>query len=398
MRTHNGRVAAAKLLGLPEVPTIRLDHMSEAQLRAYVIADNKLAENAGWDQDLLRIEFEYLAELEIDFDLTITGFETAEIDVLLEGADAQGWEAIDEIPEPNRTGPAVTRVGDVWTLGPHRLLCGDARDYQCFERLLGSEQADVIFIDPPYNVPINGHVCGSGQVKHREFAMATGEMSSTDFASFLELCLLNLAQFSKDGSIHFVFIDWRHMTELMQAGEVAYSELKNLCVWNKDNGGMGSLYRSKHELVFVFKSGSAPHTNNVELGRFGRYRTNVWDYPGANSLSKGRREDLAMHPTVKPVALVADAICDCSDRGGIVLDSFGGSGTTLIAAERTGRRARVIELDPAYVDLTIKRYQDLAGQAVIHSETGLSFEEERKRRDIGAADEEQGGGTDSHVG
>jgi hypothetical protein len=231
----------------------------------------------------------------------------------------------------------------------------------------------MVFIDPPYNVPINGHVSGLGKVKHRDFAMASGEMSEARYVGFLGTCFGYLIGHSVNGSIHFICMDWRHSFELLSAARPIYSELKNLCVWNKDNGGMGSLYRSKHELVFVFKNGSATHINNVELGRHGRNRTNVWDYAGVNSLRDGRLEELAMHPTVKPVALVADAILDCSKRGGIVLDCFGGSGTTLIAAEKTGRRGYLMELDAAYVDVAIRRFQKLTGKQATHGETQRTF-------------------------
>ncbi len=242
-----------------------------------------------------------------------------------------------------------------------------------FSKLLGEQRAQLIFIDPPYNVPIQGHVSGLGSIQHREFAMASGEMSKAEFTTFLKTVLKALATHSLDGAIHFICMDWRHIAELMSAGQDVYSEFKNLCVWNKDNGGMGSLYRSKHELIFVFKNGTKPHINNVQLGRHGRYRTNVWDYAGVNSLREGRLEELAMHPTVKPVALVADAIRDCSERGGIVLDCFGGSGTTLIAAERTMRCGYLMELDPAYVDVTVQRFEQITGQRAIHAETGMTF-------------------------
>jgi hypothetical protein len=232
----------------------------------------------------------------------------------------------------------------------------------------------MVFTDPPYNVPIDGHVCGSGRIHHQDFVMASGEMSEAEFTTFLEAVIGHLADHSAEGSVHFVCMDWRHVHELMTAGRAAYTELKNLCVWNKNNGGMGTFYRSKHELIFVFKKGVAPHINNFGLGERGRYRTNVWDYPGINTLARGRLEDLAMHPTVKPVALVADAIKDCSRRGGIVLDAFAGSGTILIAAERTGRRAYALELDPKYVDVAVRRWERMTGKTAVHGETGLGLE------------------------
>jgi DNA modification methylase len=369
----HGRLEAAKTLGLETVPTIRLEDLSEAELRAYVIADNRLAELAGWDREILGLELQGLAELNLDFDLNITGFETAEIDILigeLEAADDD--DPADEAPAPAE-GPAVTRPGDIWTIGKHRLICGDATDPETFARLLEGAQAQMVFTDAPYNVKVNGHVCGLGKTKHREFAMASGEMNEAEFTAFLSTVFRNLAGHSADGGIHYICIDWRHLGEVLAAGKAAYSELKNLCVWAKTNGGMGSLYRSQHELVFVFKNGTAPHINNVELGRHGRYRTNLWTYPGINSFGRTRDAELALHPTVKPIALVKDAILDCSKRGGIVLDAFAGSGTTLIAAEKAGRRGYGIELDSNYCDVIVKRVAAAAKTEAVHAETGQTF-------------------------
>jgi DNA modification methylase len=253
-------------------------------------------------------------------------------------------------------------------------MCGDSRLAETFDRLLQGERADLVFTDPPYNVPIDGHVCGLGRIRHREFAMGVGEMSAEAFTAFLRQTLGHAAAACRDGAIAFVCMDWRHMGELLAAGQAVFSELKNLCIWNKSNGGMGSFYRSKHELVFVFKAGRAPHINTFGLGETGRYRTNVWDYPGVNTLRPGRAEELAMHPTVKPVALVAEAIKDCSRRGEIVLDPFAGSGTTLIAAEKTGRRGRVIEFDPAYCDQIVRRFEQITGKQATLAANGQSFE------------------------
>ena len=370
----HGRVEAAKLLGLASVPTLRLSHLSEAERRAYVLADNKLALNAGWDQETLAIELQALIDL--DFEVESTGFSLAEIDLTLDaarGADP-GTKMDEEDRIPTLAGQAVSQAGDLWLLGRHRLLCGDARDVSDFDRLMQGELADLIFTDPPYNVPIEGHVSGLGRFHHREFAMATGEMSPEEFTLFLAETLAYSASVCRNGAIAFVCMDWRHMGELIAAGRMVFSELKNLCVWNKSNGGMGAFYRSKHELVFVFKVGDAPHINTFGLGDGGRYRTNVWDYPGVSSLGSKRTEALEMHPTVKPTALVADAIRDCSKRGGIVLDAFGGSGTTLIAAESCGRSARLIEFDPLYCDTIIRRYQRLTGKAAVLAGSDASFE------------------------
>jgi DNA modification methylase len=372
----HGRVEAAKLLRMESVPTVRLSHLNAAQRRAYVIADNKLALNAGWDRDLLAIELQVLIDL--DFGVEITGFSPAEIDLVLEEAreslpDPQ-HDADDEVPPLTDALSATTRPGDLWRLDRHSLLCGDCRSAEVFDCLLEGERADLVFTDPPYNVPIDGHVCGLGRIRHREFAMGAGEMSREDFTAFLKLTLGHAAGLCRDGAIAFVCMDWRHMGELLVAGEAVFSELKNLCVWNKTNGGMGSFYRSKHELVLVFKVGRAPHTNTFGLGDTGRYRTNVWDYAGVNTLRSGRAEELALHPTVKPVALVADAIKDCSRRGELVLDPFAGSGTTLIAAEKTGRRARLIEFDRAYCDQILRRFERATGKQPRLAATGQAYE------------------------
>jgi hypothetical protein len=372
MVAGHGRLAAAKLLGRTQVPTVRLAHMTAAQLRAYRLADNRLAQLSGWDPELLAIELAELSETDLGFEVELIGWSTAEIDLLLPDSadDADDGDP----PPPQPQARAVSRSGDIWVLGAHRILCGDARDQAEVERLLAGELAQMVFTDPPYNVPVQGHVSGLGKVQHREFAMASGEMSEAQFTAFLAALFNILAAVSVDGAIQFVCMDWRHMKEVIVAGSDAYTEMKNLCVWNKDNGGMGSFYRSKHELVFVYKNGTAPHINNFGLGEHGRYRTNVWDYAGANTFRRGRADDLALHPTVKPVAMVMDAIKDCSRRNGIVLDAFGGSGTTLIAAHRTGRRGYLVEIDPLYVDVTIRRWQQLTGLPATLAGTGATFD------------------------
>jgi DNA modification methylase len=381
----HGRVEAAKLLGLRTVPTLQLSHLSAEERRAYVLADNKLALNAGWDQDILAIELQALIDL--DFDVSLTGFSLAEVDFTLDAARERDPEAPpgveDEIPA--MAAEAVTRMGDVWVMGRHRLICGDARQPADYARLLGEEKVDLVFTDPPYNVPIDGHVCGSGRIRHREFAMGVGEMSQDAFTSFLADALKPMAASCHDGAIAFVCMDWRHMTELLNAGAQVFSGLKNLCVWNKTNGGMGTFYRSKHELVFVYKVGAAPHMNTFGLGDTGRYRTNVWDYAGISSMGSTRGEDLAMHPTVKPTAMVADAIRDCSKRGDIVLDGFGGSGTTLIAAETCGRAARLIEFDPHYCDVIVRRFERLTGRQAVLQANGALFDDVLAERRNGSA-------------
>lgn len=368
----HARVLAAKMIGMPDIPTVCVDHLTPVQIRAYVIADNKLAENAGWDRNLLAIELQELS-VQLDFDVTVTGFETAEVDILIGEIGEQTADDSDDLPEADRSAPATSRPGDLWRIGEHLLLCGDALSRASYTALLGNQKAQMVFIDPPYNVAIAGNVSGLGKVKHPEFAMASGEMSSHEFTTFLQKAFVCLTSFSRNGSIHFVCIDWRHMAEILDASK-GYSELKNLCVWSKSNSGMGSLYRSQHELIFVFKNGNAPHINNVELGRFGRNRSNVWHYAGVNAFGKNRQSELAMHPTVKPLALVSDAILDCSKRGGIVLDAFAGSGTTLIAAEKTGRRGYGIEIDPHYADVIIRRFENLYGLSAQHVGRELDFD------------------------
>src|SRR5690348_5906250 len=371
----HGRVEAAKQLGWTAVPTLALSHLSEPERRAYVLADNKLALNAGWDKETLAIELQGLIDL--DFEVELTGFSLAEIDLVLdEASDAD--PASPDAPEdvvPAQSGPPVTRQGDLWALGRHGLLCGDTRSAADLDRLMDGATADLVFTDPPYNVAIDGHVCGLGTIKHREFAFASGEMSALQFTEFLAGTLSNLSRVMRDGAIAFVCMDWRHMGELLVAGESAFTELKNLCVWNKTNGGMGAFYRSKHELIFVFKQGTAPHTNSFGLGETGRYRTNVWDYAGISSMGAARADELEMHPTVKPVALIADAIQDCSRRGEIIHDSFSGSASTQIAAEKTGRSARLMEYDSRYCNTIIRRWENITGKKALLAEFGQFFED-----------------------
>lgn len=348
----HGRLLAAKALGMAEVPTIELDGLTDAQQRALRLADNKIALGAGWDVDVLRLELAELAALDIDLDLT--GFSAGEIDVVLNGVADPDDELVPVVPITPRTRP-----GDIWILGEHRVGCGDCRDIDFLRSVVGRDRIDCAFLDPPYNVKINGHANAKG--RHREFAMASGEMSQAAFRDFLAETLGACEAVSRSGAVHFVCMDWRHLSDVEAVGTQIYGDLLNLCVWNKSNAGMGSLYRSKHELVFVYRVGDGPHTNCVELGRHGRNRTNVWDYASVNSMEGSRREDLALHPTVKPTALVADAIQDVTRRGDLVLDTFLGSGTTLIAAERTGRRFRGCDIDPAYIDVAVDRWVAMTG-------------------------------------
>jgi DNA modification methylase len=372
----HGRLAACQLLGISRVPTVCLGHLTENQIRAFAIADNRLSENSTWDPRLLGEQLKALAEVELDFDLEITGFAMGEIDVFIEGLTSPTEaEAVDALP-PTGSTVAVTEAGDVWLLGKHKLMCGDALVGETYQRLMNGQLAAAVLIDPPHNVCFDGHVTGSGQVRHKELAMAPIEVSQAEFTDFLYKTFANLRIASVLGSLHFVFMNWQHTKELLAAAEGNYNELKNICVWVKENGGLGSLYRSQHELVFVFKNGEEKHQNDIQLGPCGRYRTNVWQYPRVTP-HRGEVEEsnLRLHPTVKPVALVADAILDCTERGEIVLDPFFGSGTTLVAAERVGRICYGIELDPTCVDLAVRRWQEYTGSTAQHANSKLSFRE-----------------------
>lgn len=373
------RVEAARRVGLGTVPVIVARHWSAAQIRAYRLADNRLAELASWDEEALAVELAAIIEFE-EVDIEILGWETAEIDLVLEGGESPSQASDPADEQMVLPSYPVSRPGDLWLMGPHRLLCGSSLDRDAWARLLDGEIASMAFTDPPYNVPVSGHVCGLGKVSHAEFAMASGEMSKPEFTGFLATFIGAMLPHLKDGAVLDLCMDWRHMGELLGAVEANELSLLNLCVWNKSNGGMGSLYRSKHELVLIAKKGKAPHTNNVELGKHGRYRTNVWDYAGVNSFGSSRMADLAVHPTVKPLALVADAIRDVTQAGEIVLDAFMGSGTTILAAERTKRRGFGVEIEPRYVDVAIRRWQTMTGREAVLAATGQSFAEVRDER------------------
>jgi DNA modification methylase len=372
----HGRILACQMIRWTEVPTICLDHLSEAQARAFMIADNRLNENSVWDEHLLAEQLKELSELELDFSLETTGFEMGEIDLRIEGLEPDredGQDPADRL-EGIQAGPPVCRPGDLFLLGRHRVLCGSALEQDCYTAVMGKGRASVVFADPPYNIPIEGTVSGLGTIHHREFAMACGEMNQEEYTAFLTQACSLLARSSVDGALHFICMDWRHMDELLAAGRGVYTELKNMCIWVKNHTGMGTLYRSRHELVFVFKHGRASHRNNIQLGRYGRDRTNVWHYPSPRTPTEEGKL-LTLHPTVKPVGLVADAILDCSARGDIVLDGFLGSGTTLIAAERIGRSCYGLEVDPLYVDTIVRRWQAITGECAQHSATGRQFNE-----------------------
>lgn len=354
----HGRVAAARDMGMHDVPAIILSHLTDAQKRAYRIADNKLTELGKWSIELLNLEFTELSKLDLNFDLGITGFETSEIDLILDG-DGVSDPKNDIIPPLNDADHRCKR-GDIWSLGRHTIVCGDALKSDSYAAIMGDTKAQMVLTDAPYNVRVKD-IGSMGKIKHDEFAMASGEMTSDEFTKFLGTFMRHAKDYSADGSLHYFFMDWKHVREISTAAASVYDEFKNICVWNKTNGGMGSLYRSKHELCFIYKSGHAPHINNIELGAHGRYRTNVWDYAGANAFG-GAKDDLKLHPTVKPVAMLRDAILDVTRRGDIVLDCFLGSGSTLIACELTGRVCRGIEIEEKYCDITIKRFETLTGQ------------------------------------
>jgi DNA modification methylase len=380
----HARYLAALTLGLRKVPVIVISGLSEGKKRALSLADNRIPLNAGWDRKLLAAELGELAALlpECNLSIDITGFEAPEVDALLGDLVDPEHDPADELP-PSAEVP-VSRKGDLWQLNEHRLLCGDATAAADLRRLMERQRAAMVFTDPPYNVRISS-VQGRGRIKHRDFAQASGEMSPSQFTRFLRTSLRLAAKHSSSGSIHYIFIDWRHLGELLAAGSEIYSELKNIVVWAKTNAGQGSFYRSQHEFICVYKAGDAAHINNIELGQHGRNRSNVWSYPGVNTFRTGRLQELSTHPTVKPVALVADAMRDCSRRGDVILDPFIGSGTTILAAERVGRRGYGLELDPLYVDAAVRRWQAYTGRDAVLESIGRTFNELATTRTNGAS-------------
>jgi len=375
----HGRLEGARLEGLTHVPTVCFDHLTALQKRAYLIADNKIAEQAGWNREILAIELGELIDLlpAEGFDVSVTGFEAPEIDLLLADMASSKHEPEDVVPPLPRT--AVTQRGDLWQLGKHRLLCGDAQKADSFSRLMTGASAAAVFCDPPYNLRVST-IGGRGKARHPEFAFASGEMQPAQFQKFLSKTLANGIRVSAEGAVHFVCMDWRHIVDLIAVGRKLYGTMLNLVVWNKSNAGQGSFYRSQHELICVFRVDERPHRNNVELGRFGRNRSNVWNYAGVNTFGRGRMQALAAHPTVKPTALVADALLDCTARGDVVLDQFAGSGTIFLAAEKVGRVAYGLEIDPRYVDVAITRWQQLTKLEATLEGDGRTFEEIKEVR------------------
>ena len=368
----HGRYMAAQQLQMETVPVIRLTHLDETQKRVYRLADNKISENGGWNKELLALEISDLEQIYVD-DITITGFEQVEINNLITDtapAPDKKLNKIEFVPEDE----IVTQPGDIWQLGRHKIICANSLDEESFARLLSDKRADMVIQDPPYNVKISGHVCGCGNICHDEFPMASGEMSSEEFTKFLTDNFTLCKKYSNDGAMQYNFMDWRHITEIKTALDSVFGDFINLCVWVKTSGGMGSLYRSQHELCLIFRNGKESHVNNVELGRHGRYRTNVWNYAGVNAFGR-HKGDIKLHPTVKPVEMLYDAILDVSKRGDIVLDTFLGSGSTLIAAHKAHRICRGIEYEPMYIDTTIRRFYELFGTDAVHLATGQTYSE-----------------------
>jgi DNA modification methylase len=368
------RFEAARLVGLDTIPCVRIDHLSPDEQRVLRLAVNRLAEKGEWDLDALKIEFEEL--ILMDAPIEISGFTLDEVDQVVLGHDASAVEQGPLAPEEGNA--PVARVGDVFELGPHRLVCGDATDPAVLARLMeGDAPARLILTDEPYNVKIAGNVTGGS---HREFAMASGEMSDAEFLAFNSAWMEAVLPYLCAGGLFGTFIDWRGLPTVHSAATALGLVPLNLIVWAKTNAGLGSLYRSQHELLPLFKKGTAPHVNNIELGKRGRWRSNVWSFPGASSLGSDARRGLKDHPTVKPTALLEDALLDITNRGEIVLDPFLGSGSTLIAADETGRVCRGVELDPLYIDVIIRRYEASTGRVAVAAETGETFEALAARR------------------
>jgi hypothetical protein len=385
----HARWQAAKQLSLQTVSVIVLSGLSPALRRSLVLFDNKIAEKSRWDRAGLAHELHQLSSLLAaeGLDISLTGFEAPEIDQLMGDLIDPEDDPVDDFRQPPAEDAPATKIGDLWSLGPHRIACGDATEHGAVQKLKGHDRAAMVTADPPFNLPARS-IQGRGSIRHPDFVRGSGELSSSAHIRLLTDSFSLAAKFSLPGALHYLFMDWRHVREILAAGDEVYNGLVNIVVWNKTNAGQGSFYRSQHELIFIFKVGSASHRNNIALGRHGRNRSNVWTYPGVNTFRAGRLEDLSAHPTVKPVALVADAMRDCTRRGDLVLDPFLGSGTTVLAAERVGRRGYGLELDPKYVDVTIRRWQQYTGRDAILKATGQTFAELSKTRTKGRTDDQ----------
>jgi DNA modification methylase len=374
----HARLAAARALGLERVPALDCRHLDPIEARTLRLAVNRLAEKGAWDLDELRIEMGALADLEVDLDAT--GFSLEEQDIILLDPLDAALDAEDEDEPPELPKLPISRLGDLWSLGEHRVLCGNSLDLLTYETLLAGAKVQAVLTDPPYNVKIKGNVSGLGKKVHSEFVMASGELDTADWQKFLGVLMERLRDVTEPGAVIFAFMDWRSIHLLVMAGEAAGLTVINMIVWYKQSGGMGGLYRSAHELIGVFCNGSTPATNNVALGKHGRDRTNVWSVPGANRRGSSASEMLHLHATPKPVELCVDALLDVTNRGDLVLDAFLGSGTTLIAAEQCSRHCYGIELDPRFVDVTLERWMKLTGREPILAETDETFSEVAARR------------------
>jgi DNA modification methylase len=355
------RVEAARRLGLDKLPCIHIGHLSNEEQRLLRLSINRLAEKGEWDLAELKLEFEELVIHGLSIETT--GFSLDQIDHVMLDNEVGETELGPISPEVGNEPKAV--VGDIYQLGPHRVICGDSTDPNVIKALINQvPEASVrmVLTDVPYNVPIAGHVT---QGNHPEFAMASGEMSDPEFQNFNRKWMGTCLPYVMDGGLLATFIDWRGLEHVHAAATSLGLDQLNLIVWSKTNGGMGSLYRSQHELFPIYKKGLETHVNNINLGKRGRYRTNVWTYPGASSLSSDARKGLEFHPTVKPSAMLEDALLDVTERGDLVIDPFLGSGSTLIAAHQTGRICYGVELDRHYVDLIVSRYEQLTGQKAV---------------------------------
>lgn len=373
----HGRLQACKLLGAAEVPTIRLEHLTDAQASAFTIADNKLTENSEWDNRLLGEQLRILSAVELDFNLDVIGFELSEIDLFIENlspATKGGTDSADAIPD-SRAKPQVTQSGYCWVLNRHRVYCGDARIDSAYSTLMQGLNAEMVFTEPPYDDTTDGYVVEFEKSRQSESAAASGEISSPGFIGFFTNVATHLRRHSVDRALHYICMDWRHSAELLAAAGSVYPELGNLCVWVKENAGQGSLYRSQHELVFVFKAGKKPHRNHSQTGQSDRCRSNVWKYRQAKPAARSADDESTPHPMSRPVELVADAILDCTVRGEVVLDPFLGSGTTIVAAERSGRVCYGIEFNPLRVDTIVRRWQAFTGHSAVEESTRKTFNE-----------------------
>jgi DNA modification methylase len=369
----HGRVEAAKRAGKTSIATLRVEHLSEAQLRLYAIADNKIAERSTWNDNALALEFRDLRIDAPELNLALSGFEHPKIELKIASLDQSSWSDLDKAPDPDEAEEPITRLGDVWEFADdHRLACGDSTSPEVVRLLLGDDIVDLVVSDLPYNLDEKVY-SGNGKNKHGNFAMAAGEMSREQFVTFLVAFFTVVLPFLRSGALLYGFMDWRHIADLLAAGDQLSFDLKNLIVWDKGKGGMGALYRSAHELIAVFKHGTGKHTNNVMLGKHGRDRHNIWRYAGMNRFGGGRDRALALHATVKPIQLLSDLLLDASYQGDIVFDGFGGSGSTMIAAHKMGRRSRLIELDPRYCDVTIQRFINAFGEEPVERSSGMTF-------------------------